>query len=73
MKTRASNLIAFAPFDGVPPLHKLDQKMMKKLRKLADRSGLTVEYHIHEAIAQFLAKHEPEKELETKIISFPKR
>jgi hypothetical protein len=70
MKTRASNLIPFAPFDGVPPLHKLDQKMMKKLRNLADRTGCTVERCIREGFADFVTRHAAEEELEAKIIDF---
>lgn len=73
IKPGLSNLVPFAPFDGLPPLHRLDQKMMRKLRKLADRTGGTVEYHIHEAIAQFVTKHETEGQIERKIIRFPKR
>lgn len=45
--------------------------MMRKLRKLADRTGWTVEHLIHEGILEFVAKHEAEKKLETKIIRFP--
>jgi hypothetical protein len=71
MKSRLSNPIQLAPFDGLPPLHKLDQKMMRSLRKLADQTGCTVEDLVHEAIAQFVAKLELERELENKIISFP--
>jgi hypothetical protein len=70
MKTRASNLIAFAPFNGLPPLHKLDQRMMRNLRKLADRTGWTVERCMREAIADFVVKHAAEEDLETKIIDF---
>lgn len=72
MKARPSNLIAFALFDGVPPLHKLDQKMMRRLRKLADRTGCTVEDLIRKRILQFVAGAEAESHLENKIISFPK-
>jgi hypothetical protein len=73
MKARPPNLIPFAPFDGVPPLHKLDQKMMKKLRKLADRTGCTVERCIREGFADFVTRHAAEEELERKIIRLPKR
>jgi predicted transcriptional regulator len=52
-------------------LNKLDQSVMRKLRKHPDRTSYTVEYHTHEAIAQFLAKAEAEEEMENKIISFP--
>jgi hypothetical protein len=44
--------------------------MMRKLRRLADRTGWTVEQHVREAIAQFVAGCEAERELENKIISF---
>jgi hypothetical protein len=70
MKARPSNLIPFAPFDGLPPLHKLDQKMMKKLRNLADRTGCTVERCIREGFADFVNRHAAEEELEAKIIDF---
>jgi hypothetical protein len=72
MKRSPQNITPFV-LEGLPLLHKLDQRMMRKLRNLADRSGLTVEQQIHEAIAQFVAKQETQRELETKIISFPKR
>jgi hypothetical protein len=69
MKPRLSNLVPFAPFDGLPPLHRLDQKIMKRLRKLANRTGLTVERCIREAIEEFVAKLTAEGEQETKIIA----
>ena len=47
--------------------------MMRKLRKLVDLTGWTVENLIHEGILEFVAKHEAEKELETKIIRFSRR
>jgi hypothetical protein len=46
---------------------------MRKLRKLADLTGWTVEDLIQEGILQFVAKHDAERELETKIIRFPKQ
>jgi hypothetical protein len=73
MKPHLSNLVPFAPFDGLPPFYKLDQRMMKSFRKLADLTGCTVEDLIREATAQFVAKCEAQGELETKIIRFPKR
>jgi hypothetical protein len=63
----------FAPFDGLPPLHKVDQTMMRRLRELADRRGRSVEGLIHEALEQWVAKCEVERGLKTKIIRFPKR
>jgi hypothetical protein len=70
MKTRPSNLMPFAPFDGLPPLHKLDQKIMRRLRKLADRTGWTVERCIREGFADFVIKHAAREELKAKIIDF---
>ena len=46
--------------------------MMRKLRKLADQTGSTVEDLIHEGILEFVAKFEAERELETKVVRFPK-
>jgi hypothetical protein len=46
---------------------------MRKLRKLADRTGWTVEDLMHEGILKFVVKHEAEKELETKVIRFRTR
>ena len=63
----------FAPFDGLPPLDKVDQTMMRRLRELADQRGCNVEDLIHEAIEQWVAQYEAERELETKVIRFPKR
>ena len=63
----------FAPFDGLPPLDKVDQTVMRRLRELADQRGCNVEDLIHEAIEQWVAQYEAERELETKVIRFPKR
>jgi hypothetical protein len=49
MKTFAQNIVPFV-LRGLTPLNKLDQNMMKKLRKLADRTGWTVEDLIHDGI-----------------------
>ncbi len=49
MKTLPQNVVPFV-LPGLPPLNKLDQSMMRKLRKLADLTGWTVEDLIHEAI-----------------------
>ena len=70
MKTFPQNIVPFV-LRGLPPLNKLDQGIMRKLRKLADLTGWTVEDLIHEGILQLVAKHEAERELETKIIRFP--
>ena len=50
----------------------LDQKMMVALRRLADRTGATVEYHINRAVVNFVERCQAEGELATKIIPFPK-
>ena len=71
MKTLSQNIVPFV-LRGLPPLNKLDQSMMRKLRKLADRTGWTVEDLIHERILEFMAKCEAERELESKIIRFRK-
>jgi hypothetical protein len=73
MKTRLPNITPFAPFDRLPPLNKVDQTMMRRLRELADRRGRSVERLIHEALEQWVAKGEAERDLETKIVRFPKR
>ena len=70
MKTPPQNIVPFI-LRGLPPLNKLDQRIMRKPRRLADRTGWTVEDLIHEGILKFVTKHEAEKELETKIIRFP--
>ena len=70
MKTLPQNIVPFV-LRGLPALNKLDQSMMRKLRKLADRTGWTVEDLIHEGVVEFVAKCEAERELETKIIRFP--
>jgi len=70
MKTISQNTVPFV-LRGLPPLDKLDQSIMRKLRKLADRTGSTVEALIHEGILEFAAKCQTEKELGTRIIPFP--
>jgi hypothetical protein len=72
MKTIPQNIVPFV-LRGLPPLNKLDQSIMRKLRKLADRTGWTVEDLIHEGILEFVAKWQAEKELETKIIQLSMR
>jgi hypothetical protein len=71
MKTLPQNIVPFV-LRGLPPLNKLDQGMMRKLRKLADQTVSTVEDLIHEGILEFVAKSEAERELETKVVRFPK-
>ena len=72
MKSLPQNIVPFV-LRGLPPLNKIDQSIMRKLRKLADLTGWTVADLIHEGILEFVAKQEAEKELETKIIRFPTR
>jgi len=72
MKTQPQNLVPFV-LRGLPPLDTLDQRLMRKLRKLADRTGSTVEDLIHEGILEFVAKRQAKKELGTKIIQLPLR
>ena len=72
MKTLPQNILPFV-LRGLPPLDKLDQSMMRKLRKLADRTGWTVEDLIYGGILKLVAKHEARRELETKVIRFPKQ
>jgi hypothetical protein len=73
MERLPSNMTPFAPFHGLPPLHKVDQTMMRRLAELANRKGGSVEDVIREALEQFVVRCEAERELETKIIRFPKR
>jgi hypothetical protein len=73
MKTLSPNMTPFAPFDGLPPLNKVDQTTMKRLRELGDRRGWSVENVLHEALEQRVAQREAERELETKIVKFPTR
>jgi hypothetical protein len=73
MEKLPPNMTPFAPFDGLPALNKVDQTMMRRLRELADRRGWSVEHLIHEALEQWVAHCEAERELETKIIRFPKQ
>jgi hypothetical protein len=70
MKTLPQNIVPFV-LRGLPPLDKLDQRLMRKLRKLAVRTGWTVEDLIHEGILEFVAKCQGEVELEAKVIAFP--
>jgi hypothetical protein len=48
------NITPFAPCDGLPPLHKIDQATMRRLGELADRRGCSVEDLIHQAIGQWI-------------------
>ena len=69
MKRSPKNIAPFV-LEGLPLLHKLDQRMMRNLRKLADRTDSTVEDLIHKAIVQTVTKREAERELKNKIIPF---
>ena len=62
MKTPPQNIVPFV-LRGLS-LNKLDQTMMRKLRKLANRTGWTVEDLIHAGILEFVAKREAKKQLE---------
>jgi Ribbon-helix-helix protein, copG family len=59
VKRPLQNLIAFAPFDGLPPLHRVDKKMMIRLRELADRRGSSVENRIREVLEQWVLSATP--------------
>ena len=70
-KTLPQNIVPFALRD-LPPLNKFDQGILRKLRKLADQTGSSVEDLIHKGILEFVAKSEAERELHTKVVRFPK-
>jgi len=72
MKMRPKNVVPFV-LRGLLPLDELDQRLMRKLRKLADLTGASVEDLIHEGILDFVAKSHAKEELETKIIQLPMR
>jgi hypothetical protein len=63
-----------APFtiDGWP-VDTLSQGTMRLLRKIADQDGRTVEELMTTAMKEFVVRRKAEKELESKIIRFPKR
>jgi hypothetical protein len=63
-----------APFTiGGWPVDALSQGTMRLLRKIADQDGWTIEEVMTAAMEEFVARRKAEKELETKIIFFPKR
>ena len=63
-----------APFTiGGWPVDALSPGMIRLLRKIAQEDGWTIEEVMTAAMEEFVARHKPEKELETKIICFPKR
>ena len=51
----------------------LSQGTMRLLKKIADQDGWTIEEVMTAAMEEFVATRKAEKELETKIICFPKR
>jgi hypothetical protein len=53
---------------GGLPMDALDQGTMRLLRAVANRSGWTIQ----EVIVAFIAEHEADNDLQTKIIQFPK-
>ena len=63
-----------APFTiGGWPLDALSQGTMRLLRKIAEQDGWTIEEVMTAAMEEFVIGRKAEKELETKIIRFPKR
>jgi hypothetical protein len=65
MKALPQNVTAFKM--GGWAMHNLDQKMLRRLKRIADRNGFTLEEAMTDAVRSFLA----ECELEEKIIRFP--
>lgn len=62
-----------APFTiGGWPVHALLQGTMRLLRKIADQDGRTIEEIMTAAMKEFVVGRKAEKELQTKIIRFPK-
>jgi len=63
-----------APFTiGGWPVHAISAGTMRLLRKIADQDGSTIEEVIAAAMEEFMVGRKAERELETKIIEFPKR
>jgi hypothetical protein len=63
-----------APFTiGGWPVDALSQGTMRLLRKIADQDGWTIEEVMTVTMEEFVATRKAEKELETKVICFPKR
>jgi hypothetical protein len=63
-----------APFTiGGWPVDAISRGTMRLLRKIADQDGWTMEEVMTAAMEEFVARRKAEKELETKIICFPKR
>jgi hypothetical protein len=55
------------------PVDTLSPGTMRLLRKIADQDGRTIEEIMTSAMEEFVMRRKAEKELETKIIRFPKR
>ena len=70
MKTLPRNVTPFT-LEGWP-LDSLDQETMVELRKLSDQTGWTLAEVMREVTNEYVAKRQAEKELEKKIIKFPK-
>ena len=63
-----------APFTiGGWPVDALSQGTMRLLKKIADHDCRTIEEIMAAAMGEFVLARRAEKELETKIIRFPKR
>ena len=69
MKTWPQNVARFT-IDGIP-VDELDQRMMRKFRRIADWTGWTMADHLHQAMEDYTAKCDAEKQLQAKIIIFP--
>jgi hypothetical protein len=62
-----------SPFTiGGWPVDALSLGTMRLLRKIADQDGSTIEQVVAAAMEKFVVARKAEKELETKIIRFPK-
>jgi hypothetical protein len=62
-----------APFTiGGWPVDALSPGTMRLLRKIAEQDGSTIEEVMAAAMEEFVVGRKAEKELETKIIRFPK-
>ena len=69
VKTLPQNVIAFriAGWD----VHLINQQLLNAMRRIADRRDWTIEDVINDCISSFVARHEADAVLETKIIKFP--
>ena len=71
MKALPRNVTPFT-LDGWP-LDSLDQETMLELRKLSHETGWTLAEVMRAVTSEYAAKRDATKELEKKIIRFPKR